>query len=331
MEVNQLRFDDHPDLSVFLVHFALRIGSVNNKIPAAIEKQKGQERLVSILRDGCIRAFPVWGAGPLPVVCFTECTKAGIESLLDRKRYEPFGLAFRKDRVFEAGGGPAFYVRGDEWKAWLDLPNKIRARATRLWPGAVVEEGEHELASYLRGKSEWAVEREWRVLGTGDPPGFRFSLRDVAFVLLHDPPGEFPDLWVEDDESELAKKLASIPRLELDADTNSIEDPAGIWLIHQRMPGATSARRVVRLLTEAARYWRFVRAALGAQGRSRDNLDEAKTRSEQRLAAIASLVAQHGSVGPGRLRQLSLERAACGCTDPLRCPHLAGLIEGALP
>lgn len=327
MQVKRFRVDDHPDFSVFLVHFTYRLSTPNKEVPPRISKMSAEERLMSILRDQCIEAFPVWGNGPTPVVCFTECTKAGIESLLERGRYEAVGIAFRKDFVFEKDGGPAFYVRGDDWKDWKDLPAHIRARATRLWPGASPEEDE-TLPNYLRGESQWQVEREWRVLGSEDPPGFRFKLRDVTFLLLDESTGEFPDEWLDDDEEGLAKEIRRVPRLGV-AGTSTIGDPAGIWLIHHGSEDPVAARRLVRLLTETTRYWRLVRVSVGATTSARSKLEKVMERYEARLDSIATAIQRGGGGSPRKLRQLALDRAACGCSDPLECPHLAALIDEA--
>jgi hypothetical protein len=178
------------------VHFVeRRQGTRNNQVPQDLAQLLPAARLTNILAERRIRAFPVFGSGELPVVCFSECTPAGVETLLNQGRYGPLGIGFDKDFVFGKGGGPALYVRGDElaeWRAAEGLPDTLRARATKLWPGRdyVLDELDAQrrpviLTDYdLDKPSEWMHEREWRVLGAGDPPGFMFDLSDVAFILL---------------------------------------------------------------------------------------------------------------------------------------------------
>lgn len=140
---------------------------------------KDWERLGQILLDGRILAFPPFGAST-PVVCFTECTRAGIQTLMAEGRYTPSGLAFAKD--FAEDAGPALYVRGDEWDQVNRMPAELRARAVRFWPGATSTKG-LPLPWYVTQKSEWLHEREWRAPGAGAPPHFAFEWGDVAFVI----------------------------------------------------------------------------------------------------------------------------------------------------
>lgn len=105
-------------------------------------------------------------------------------------RYSPCGIAFTKDFLFRKGGGPALYVRGDEWDWVADMPAKLRARAVRLWPGATSTDG-LPLPWYLVRPSEWIHEREWWIAGEGAPVGVAFASGDVAFVIAPDP------RWVE--------------------------------------------------------------------------------------------------------------------------------------
>jgi len=185
MRIRPLRRYDNPDLSDYVIHFVSRYGQANDAVDARLRSMSDRGRLFTgILATGLIRAFPVF-YGWDSVVCFTECTPAGVQTLIRERRYAPWGVAFTKDFVFAAGGGPAFYVRADEWAPVRDLPPSLRARCTKFWPGADSEGGE-TIAQDYEVESEWTHEREWRVLGTGDPPGFRFTLKDVAFLIIGD-------------------------------------------------------------------------------------------------------------------------------------------------
>lgn len=186
MNIKPLRRYSNPDLSDFVVHFTGRYGSSSPEVPPEITNREPWDRLAQILMMFTIRAFAPFGSSEA-VVCFTECTRAGIQALMAERRYAPCGLAFSKDTVFRSGGGPALYVRGDEWPDVDQLPPRIRARVTRFWPGADEPSREAHLPWYLERPSEWAHEREWRVGGTRNPLGFRFQWQDVAFVIAPDP------------------------------------------------------------------------------------------------------------------------------------------------
>jgi hypothetical protein len=101
-------------------------------------------------------------------VRFTESTPTGLRYFFEEVGYEPWGIVFSKQRVYDAGDGPVFHVRADEWEQTRAWQEPMRSRAVRLDPG----------------NSEWLEEREWRVPGQGDPPAFRFELADIAGVIV---------------------------------------------------------------------------------------------------------------------------------------------------
>lgn len=186
MTIRPLQRYNQPDLSDFVVHFVKRIGKSSSAVPDDIHAKTAQERFEAILAKKQILAFPPFGYDVgVPVVCFTECTPAGIGTLLSQTRYRPLAIAFEKDFLFQNGGGPAFYIRGDEWEFVKDLPEQLRGRATRLWPGRDGAVDKWQLEDpFLDTRSEWTHEREWRVHGTGSPPAFNFSLADIAFFIV---------------------------------------------------------------------------------------------------------------------------------------------------
>lgn len=220
MEVQPLRRYDNPDLSDFVVHLTSRPGYPNSDVDEAIKDLTPEERLKAILGGGSITAHrPFFGYWPDRVVCFTECTPAGIRTLITEDRYEPWGIAFTKDFVFRRGGGPAFYVRGDVWHEVERLPPSIRAFATKLWPGARVEPGE-DFDRQLGGRNEWTHEREWRVMGNGNPPAFRFESDDVAFVIVGD----------------AASAIHGYRNVVVDAATGKVNDLADAWGLTRQGP-----------------------------------------------------------------------------------------------
>lgn len=174
MRVFRLRTYDLPDVGDHLIHFTGRNGPRINVEPA-ITELSAQERLLHILVDGVIRGFETFAAAA-PVVCFTESTKAAVMRLIREGRYEPCGIGFSKQLVFDKDGGPALYVRGDEWQTATEaLPLPLRSRLVRFWPGAEPEAGQI-LPGHLSTMSEWLHEREWRA-----PTELRFGWTDVKF------------------------------------------------------------------------------------------------------------------------------------------------------
>lgn len=177
-----------PDLSREVVHLTGRRGPRHVSFPPELDEMTAEQRLISILDQGQILAFPVLSVGVEDrVVCFSEATMEGIRHLTSGSgadpRYEPYGIAFAKQTVFDHGGGPALYVRGDEWHLVSQLPEPLRGRATRFWPGAVPDEGEGSLEPALASVSLWTHEREWRIV---DSEGFSFTWDEIAYVLVPD-------------------------------------------------------------------------------------------------------------------------------------------------
>ena len=225
MRVHRLQTYHLPDVGDHLIHFTERTGPRINVDPA-IEALPGQERLLRILVDGVVRGFQTFGAGA-PVVCLTESVKASVMRLIHDRRYEPCGIGFSKQHVFDRNGGPALYVRGDEWStATATLPQPLRCRLVRFWPGAEPDPGEG-LPDHLLTKSEWLHEREWRV-----PTELRFDWQDVKFLIVPDP--HWQDhyaSWIEDwAGEEYAAVFAAIPAIVMDAAGNVLREPAGIWV-----------------------------------------------------------------------------------------------------
>jgi len=174
----KLRVTDHPDLSDFVVHFTGRNGA-RRGVHAAIRNMTPEQRLRQILIDRKIRASVTFYAAS-PVVCFTECTMAGLAYLIASGRCEPWGIVFDKQAVWDRQGGPAFYVRGDDWDEAEKWTEPLRSRAVKFEPG----------------RHEWVEEREWRAPGAGRPAGFAFERREVQAVLTPEwawPPSESSD------------------------------------------------------------------------------------------------------------------------------------------
>lgn len=212
MQIHDLRRYGHPELSDFVIHFVSRWGRRNDEVPAAIHGMSPHDRLFDgVLASNEIKAYRVF-FGWDEVVCFTECTPTGVSAMI-RDRYRPWGVAFTKDFVFKRGGGPAFYVRGDEWDDVYHLPPRLRCRCTKFWPGATPDPGE-PMDPALATECQWLPEREWRVLGIDDPPSLQFDPDDVAFIVVGD----------------LPSASDKYPTVVIDQLTGKIEDPAHVWL-----------------------------------------------------------------------------------------------------
>lgn len=175
MRVRPLNPIRHPDFNDVVVHFTGRSGS----------EDTAERRLLQVIDSGQITATIPYGSD-LGAACFTESTAQGVGWLIAQQHFDRYGIAFTKSFLFAHGGAPALVIRGDEWQHVRHLPPALRARAVRLWPGASPEPGE-VLPIHLRSRSEWLIEREWRVPGTAGLPAISFGPGDVAFLVVPDP------------------------------------------------------------------------------------------------------------------------------------------------
>jgi hypothetical protein len=223
MRVRPLRTYNLPDLADHVIHFTGRAG-IRINVDDRIEQLPDQERLLHIVVDQCIRGFETFGADA-PVVCLTESTKAAVATLVADHRYTPCGIGFSKQFVFDRGGGPALYVRGDEWPATDQLLHPLRGRAVRFWPGADPDTGEN-LPNHLSAPSEWLHEREWRV-----PTRLDFGWDDVAFLIVpHHNWQSFYANWIEGWAGDgYARWFESIPAVVMADNGDVIHDGKGIW------------------------------------------------------------------------------------------------------
>jgi hypothetical protein len=193
MRVKPLRSSVSPDVPDFLIHMTGRFGPKAGSLPNGVGDMPPVDRLAGILTNRALFAGLQFGAS-WPSVCFTQTTPSALAELctvVDTKpmRYDGCGIAFHVQSVFNAGGGPALYVRGDEWdtlRGAADLSWRLKARAVRYWPGAEPEPGE-ELPMPVWNESQWLHEREWRLPAPENavlPWSWRFQQADVAFILL---------------------------------------------------------------------------------------------------------------------------------------------------
>jgi hypothetical protein len=179
-----------PDFSNYVAHFtkdATPLGAAEHPDDKALQGIKGTafERLISILEAEKIFATPMPWTNRY-AVAFTECPWG---SLLDHtKRYSPYGLGFRKDHLFEVGGGPAIYLRPDLHAAQKDFQSQLRPQWKGFHPGLYAfvtpfcpgYAPKSYKSKYWPGKPvDYSHEREWRV-----PQDYKFDLSQVEFVVV---------------------------------------------------------------------------------------------------------------------------------------------------
>jgi hypothetical protein len=157
----------HPEFTDFLVHFSGRAGNYSD-LEDDVAAMSAAGRLESILRSQTI-----WTGHPFktasPVVCFSEATRKGLNHLIGVVGYQPWGIVFHRDLVYNWGGSPVFHYRPDEWEGHREaLPAHLRPRFVR----------------FEAGKSEWLWEREWRIVFEDGAPGFQFAPDQVEAIIV---------------------------------------------------------------------------------------------------------------------------------------------------
>jgi hypothetical protein len=231
--VRPLRTYNLPDIGDHLIHFTGRLGG-RFMVPDDIRDLSPSDRLAQILHEFRIRAIPTFGTGMRAIVAFTESSQASVLRLISEGRYTPWGIGFSKQFIFDQGGGPVLYVRGDQWEATTAvLPDPVRAHAVRFWPGATWEEGDpiapdgvQWLPDAIANESEWLHEREWRV-----PHDVVFDWGDVKFLIV--PAPDWAALQAHQYGiaygNEYEQHFAGIPLVAIDETGQLLHDGSGIW------------------------------------------------------------------------------------------------------
>jgi len=189
MRVNPLRPSSNVDLPDVVLHMTGRWGPKAAGVLPTVAAAESAWRMASILWSRQLLAQPVFGSD-WPVVCFTHTTRRALAGLTSR--FDGLGIAFHAQSVFNAGGAPVLYVRGDEHEALhanTSLSEAFRSRIVRWWPGATEDDpwANLMLPHSVSGPSEWTHEREWRIPRPAEVTvdwGWRFTPQDVAFVLI---------------------------------------------------------------------------------------------------------------------------------------------------
>jgi len=155
-----------------------------------------QQRLESILWEGKLWGFTTFSGG-VPAVCFSEATLDGMNFMIGRRFYGPWGLVFDRQSIYDAGGGPVWYARPNEHQFLRGLCESGQVNS-RLQSWLV----------RLDGSSDWLEEREWRIplLTEGYEPALLLQALGLTALLVGDPD------WSPAHSGLLPQIVAGIPR-----------------------------------------------------------------------------------------------------------------------
>jgi hypothetical protein len=132
-----------------------------------------QQRLESILWAEKLYGFVTFFSGSVPAICFTEATPNGLNFLVKQRPYQPWGLVFDRQAIYDAGGGPVWHARPEEYRLLQDLCKSGQA-SSRLQSWVV----------RLGGGVDWLEEREWRIPLLPAPYEPALSLQTLRLVAL---------------------------------------------------------------------------------------------------------------------------------------------------
>lgn len=131
----------------------------------------GPDRLASILWQQRLRTFVTYSGGD-PAVCFTEAMEAGLKFMIQQQGYEPWGVMFDRQSVYNVGGGPVWYTRQAQHQMLMQLDPCLRSWAVRL----------------DAPDSDWRWEREWRIVRpSASGQAVALSELRLAGLLVGDP------------------------------------------------------------------------------------------------------------------------------------------------
>lgn len=160
----------------WLIHFCGRPEGTSPTpyLPEDIDWMASSRRLDEILWEKQLRGFPPFGADrDQPMVCLSESPPDHLAWLLQRG-WQPWGLLFNRQDVYDAGGGPVWYAREAQYR---DLGRVHRPWAVRFEtnPG---------------NRSDWLHEREWRIPLSPERPWLDLDVVPPVGVLLGEPDWE---------------------------------------------------------------------------------------------------------------------------------------------
>ncbi len=117
------------------------------------------------------------------MVCLSESPPEHLYWLLNTRGWQPWGLFFRRERVYNDDGGPVWYARQKQYAALRDEQK----------PWAV------RFDTNLPNKSDWLHEMEWRIPLPPEDGALPLSTGTVAGILIGKPGWEPTDpdnpLW----------------------------------------------------------------------------------------------------------------------------------------
>lgn len=167
-----------PDYSPLVVHFTkepdramARADLIDGDHPLFTHKERPAiERLINILQSKMVYASPMPDLPNSPsAVCFTECMWDALIRHADQ--YSPYGVAFSKEFIFEKGGGPALYIRGDILKLiGQDIPSHLEPFIVPFDPTSALQPGV---------EIDTVQEREWRL-----PDSLEFEDSDIRYIIV---------------------------------------------------------------------------------------------------------------------------------------------------
>lgn len=165
-----------PDYSKYVAHFT-KNGAICSSIPnPSISNQTAKQRLISILQSKILLASEMPWTNTKGV-CFTESPWA---SLIEHtKQYSPYGIGFKKQFIYNNGGGPVYYIRADIFSSLSKkgdiIPPKIK---TFISPFSPTYRNKYQ-KNFFKPNVDYSFEREWRI-----PKDLSFEYSDVEFVII---------------------------------------------------------------------------------------------------------------------------------------------------
>jgi hypothetical protein len=180
--------NERPDFSMYVVHFTKDSAPIsaakNPDAVASLTALSAKERLFAILKAKQIQATRMPWTNK-PAVCFTECTWTSL--FAHARQYSPYGVGFRKEFLFAAGGGPAVYMPPallEKQKAHVGVGNEAFDEEffSFLTPFAPPYMPTPYKTKYWNNKKpvDYSHEREWRV-----PHDLTFEYTKVRFVIVN--------------------------------------------------------------------------------------------------------------------------------------------------
>jgi hypothetical protein len=131
------------------------------------------DRLQNILSTQTIHPSVMpWLPNNPKAVCFTECIWDALIRLSES--YSSYGVVFSKKTIFDKGGGPVLYIRGDHLAALIEnrtIPASLEPFIQPFDPTANIRTGV---------RIDFLHEREWRL-----PLALTFEYSDLQYVLVN--------------------------------------------------------------------------------------------------------------------------------------------------